>query len=123
MSCSSLRTGSLACHCEAEPKQSLRRKVSMAGQYYVYIIVNKRNSVLYTGVTNDLKKRVYEHKAKLIDGFTKKYNVRKLVYYEVFSDIYNAIAREKQIKGGSRKRKIHLIDSVNSDWRDLYEEL
>ena len=95
----------------------------MAGQYYVYIMTNKRNSVLYTGVTNDLKKRIYEHKTKLIDGFTKKYNVSKLVYYEVFSDIYNAIAREKQIKGGSRKRKIHLIDSVNSDWRDLYEEL
>jgi len=95
----------------------------MAGQYYIYIITNKRNTVLYTGVTNDLKKRIYEHKTKLIDGFTKKYNVSKLVYYEVFSDIYNAIAREKQIKGGSRKRKIHLIDSMNSDWRDLYEEL
>ena len=95
----------------------------MAGQYYVYIITNKRNRVLYTGVTNDLGKRVYEHKAKLIDGFTKKYNVSKLVYYEVFSDIYNAITREKQIKGGSRKRKIDLIDSVNSNWRDLYEAL
>ncbi len=106
-----------------EPKQSLRRKASMAGQYYVYIITNKRNSVLYTGVTNDLKKRIYEHKTKLIDGFTKKYNVRKLVYYELFSDIYNAITREKQIKGGSRKRKIDLINSVNSNWRDLYEEL
>ena len=95
----------------------------MFGQYYIYIITNKRNSVLYTGVTNDLKKRIYEHKTKLIDGFARKYNVRKLVYYEVFSDIYNAIAREKQIKGGSRKRKIDLIDSVNSNWRDLYEEL
>lgn len=95
----------------------------MAGQYYVYIMTNKRNSVLYIGVTNDLKKRVYEHKAKLIDGFTKKYNVGKLVYYEVFSDIYNAITREKQIKGGSRKRKIDLINSINSNWRDLYEEV
>ncbi len=95
----------------------------MAGQYYVYIMTNKRNTVLYTGVTNDLKKRIYEHKTKLIDGFTKKYNVRRLVCYEVFSDIYNAIAREKQIKGGSRKRKIDLINSINSNWRDLYEEL
>lgn len=95
----------------------------MAGQYYVYIITNKRNSVLYTGVTNDLKKRVYEHKTKLIDGFTKKYNVSELVYYEVFSDIYNAITREKQIKGGSRKSKIDLINSINSNWLDLYEEL
>ena len=93
----------------------------MAGQYYVYIMTNKRNSVLYTGVTNDLKKRVYEHRTKLIDGFTKKYNVSKLVYYEMFSDIYNAITREKQIKGGSRKRKIGLINSINSNWRDLYE--
>ena len=118
-----LRTISSLCHCEAEPKQSLRRKGNMAGQYYVYIITNKRNSVLYTGVTNDLKKRVYEHKTKLIDGFTKKYNVSKLVYYKMFSDIYNAIIREKQIKGGSRKRKIDLIDSVNSNWRDLYEAL
>ena len=95
----------------------------MAGQYYVYIITNKRNSVLYTGVTNDLKKRVYEHKTKLIDGFTMKYNVSELVYYEVFSDIYNAITREKQIKGGSRKSKIDLINSINSNWLDLYEEL
>ena len=93
----------------------------MAVQYYVYIITNKRNTVLYTGVSNDLKKRVHEHKTKLIDGFTKKYNISKLVYYEVFSDIYNAITREKQIKGGSRKRKIDLINSVNSNWRDLYE--
>lgn len=95
----------------------------MAGQYYVYIITNKRSTVLYTGVTNDLKNRVYEHKTKLIDKFTKKYNVGKLVYYEMFSDIYNAITREKQIKGGSGKRKIDLINGMNSNWRDLYEEL
>ncbi len=93
----------------------------MTVQYYVYIITNKRNTVLYTGVTNDLKKRVHQHKTKLIDGFTKKYNISKLVYYEVFSDIYNAITREKQIKGGSRKRKIDLINSINSNWSDLYE--
>ncbi len=71
----------------------------MNRQYYIYIITNKTNRVLYTGVTNDLKRRVYEHKNKLVEGFTKKYNVRKLVYYEICDDIEGAIAREKQIKG------------------------
>jgi putative endonuclease len=74
----------------------------MDHQYYVYIITNKNNRVLYTGITNDLKKRVYEHKEKLVRGFTKKYNASKLVYYEVFEDPENAILREKQIKAGSR---------------------
>lgn len=78
-------------------------------------MTNKRNTVLYTGVTNDLKKRVYEHKTKLVGGFTKKYNINKLVYYEVLNDIYNAIVREKQIKGGSRQKKINLINSMNSE--------
>ena len=79
--------------------------------------------MLYTGVTNDLKRRVYEHKGKLAEGFTKKYNVTKLVYYEVFDEIEDAILREKQIKGGSRRRKLELINSMNKEWRDLYEEL
>jgi len=79
--------------------------------------------VLYGGVTKDLIKRVYEHKAKLADGFTKKYNIVKLVYYEVFEDIENAILREKQIKAGSRQKKIRLIDSTNREWCDLYDEL
>ena len=95
----------------------------MKDQYYVYIMTNKRNTVLYTGVTNDLKRRIYEHKEKLIDGFTKKYNIINLVYYEIFSDIENAILREKQIKGGSRQKKIDLINSINKEWRDLYEEI
>jgi len=95
----------------------------IARQYYVYIMTNKRNTVLYAGVTNNLKKRIYEHKTRLVDGFTKKYNVSKLVYYEISNDIYNAIMREKQIKGGSRQKKIDLINSVNFNWRDLYEEL
>lgn len=95
----------------------------MNRQFYVYIMTNKRNTVLYTGVTNDLKRRVYEHKEKLIDGFTKKYNVTKLVYYEVLDDVENAILREKQIKGGSREKKIRLIRSINEAWKDLYEEL
>jgi putative endonuclease len=74
----------------------------MNKQFYVYIMTNKNNAVLYTGVTNDLKRRAYEHQNKLSDDFTKKYNVDKLVFYEVYDDIKNAIAREKQIKGGSR---------------------
>jgi len=78
-------------------------------------MTNKSNNVLYTGVTNNLKRRIYEHKQKLINGFIKKYNVNKLVYYEVFDDIYNAIRREKQIKGGSRKKKLDLINSFNKE--------
>ncbi len=92
-------------------------------QYYVYIMTNCRNTVLYVGVTNNLVRRVFEHKEKIIDGFTKKYNVTKLVYYEAGGDVYEAIAHEKQIKGGSRKKKTDLIDSTNPQWRDLYEEI
>ncbi|NJL64499.1 MAG: GIY-YIG nuclease family protein [Methylacidiphilales bacterium] len=95
----------------------------MAEQYYIYLITNEHNTVLYTGVTSDLIKRVYEHKEKLIDGFTKKYNVNKLVYYEIFTDINSAIAREKQIKAGSRQKKIDLINSLNPAWCDLYDDL
>ena len=86
-------------------------------------MTNKWNTVLYTSVTSDLKKRAYEHKAKLVDGFTKKYNISKLLYYEVFESIENAILREKQIKAGSRQKKIELIDSINKKCKDLYEEL
>lgn len=95
----------------------------MDKQFYVYIITNKHNTVLYTGVTNDLKRRIYEHKNKLVKGFTKKYNISKLVYYEVFEDAYNAISREKQLKAGPRENKVNLIHSVNKEWKDLYEEL
>ena len=91
--------------------------------YFVYIMTNYKNTVLYTGVTNNLKKRVYEHKNKLIEGFTKRYNIVKLIYYEVYEDIRYAIEREKQIKKGSRKRKEILINSINKEWRDLYEEI
>ena len=92
-------------------------------QSYVYIMTNKINTVLYTGVTSELQKRVYEHREKLIDGFTKKYRINKLVYFEVFDNIDNAISREKQLKGGSRKTKIDLIESVNPAFKDLYDEL
>jgi putative endonuclease len=96
---------------------------AVSKQYYVYIMTNKTNTVLYVGVTSDLVRRVYEHKEKLADGFTKKYNIAKLVYYEVFEDVENAIVREKQIKAGPRRRKIELVESVNEEWRDLYDEL
>ncbi len=86
-------------------------------------MTNKTNRVLYTGVTNDLKRRVYEYKNKLVEGFTKRYNIGKLVYYEVCQDVESAILREKQIKGGSRQKKIPLVNSMNKEWRDLYEEL
>jgi putative endonuclease len=91
--------------------------------YYVYILSNKYNNVIYVGITNDLIRRVYEHKNKLIEGFTEKYNVDKLVYYELFNDPINAITREKQLKGYSRKKKVELINSFNPEWKDLYENL
>jgi len=95
----------------------------MDRQYFVYIMTNKHNNVLYTGITNDLKRRVYEHKEKLVGGFTKKYNITKLIYYEVFDDPENAILREKQIEAGSRQKKIDLINSMNRKWLNLYEQL
>jgi len=90
--------------------------------YYVYIMTNL-SKTLYTGVTNNLARRVYEHKNKLIEGFTKKYNITRLVYFEVFNNIEDAIRREKQIKGWVRKKKIALIESINPEWKDLFEEL
>jgi putative endonuclease len=90
---------------------------------FVYIMTNQRHSVLYTGVTNNLKRRVWEHKEKPVEGFTQKYRVNKLVYYEVADDIRSAIAREKQLKGGSRQKKIDLVNEMNPEWRDLYDEL
>lgn len=94
-----------------------------ARRYYVYIMANRRNTVLYTGVTNDLQRRVAQHREKLLPGFTSRYNVTKLVYYEVFEDVRAAIAREKQIKGGSRKKKVALIEATNTEWRDLWDDL
>ncbi|NQT64845.1 MAG: GIY-YIG nuclease family protein [FCB group bacterium] len=91
--------------------------------YYVYILTNKNNNVLYTGVTSNLLKRVNEHRRKLVKGFTSNYNVNKLVYYEETQDIYGAIMREKQIKGYVRSKKIKLIKSKNPQWEDLFEKL
>ena len=90
---------------------------------YVYLLTNRANKVIYTGVTSDLKKRIYEHKEKLVKGFTQKYKVDKLVYYEVLDRIDEAILREKQIKGGSRYKKIKLIKSLNPEFKDLYDEI
>jgi putative endonuclease len=95
----------------------------MYKQYCVYIITNKNNTVLYTGVTNHLQRRIFEHKQKLVEDFAKKYNVEKLVYYEVYNDVRYAIAREKQIKGGSRQKKIDLVNEMNPIWCDLYDNL
>ncbi len=89
-------------------------------QYFVYILTSK-SGTLYTGMTNNLQRRVYQHKNKMVDGFTKKYNVDRLVYYEMFSDVRDAIAREIQIKGWLRKKKIDLIESQNPKWQDLSE--
>ncbi len=90
-------------------------------QYHVYVMTNK-SGTLYTGITNNIRKRVYEHKNKLIPGFTKKYNISRLIYFETFGDVYSAIAREKTIKGWLRKKKIELIRKTNPDWKDLAED-
>ena len=91
--------------------------------YFVYILANKRNGTLYIGVTSDLKKRVYEHKMGLVEGFTKKYNIHKLVYYDVGHDVLGVIAREKQLKKWNRQWKLELIEKTNPEWKDLYDEL
>jgi putative endonuclease len=92
-------------------------------QYFVYILTNYSNEVIYVGVTSNLTKRVFEHKNKLIDGFTKKYNVNKLVYYERFEDALSAITREKQLKAGSRQKKLNLITKENPQFDDLYQDI
>ena len=95
----------------------------MQKQFFVYIMTNKHNTVLYIGVTNNLKRRAFEHREKLAAGFTRKYNVTKLVYYEMFESANSAISREKQIKGGSRQKKFDLVNSMNSHWHDLFGQL
>ena len=92
-------------------------------QAYIYILFNKRNGTLYVGVTSNLVKRIYEHKNKFVKGFTEKYQIDKLGYYEVFDSILSAIEREKQLKAGSRKDKLKLIESFNPDWEDLYYKI
>ena len=91
--------------------------------YSVYILSNKKNGTLYIGVTSNLLRRIYEHKNKIIKGFSSKYGVDKLVYYEVFNDVYYAISREKQLKKWERKWKLRLIEEQNHNWNDLYDDL
>jgi len=95
----------------------------MAEQYFIYILTNWNNKVIYTGVTNNLVRRIYEHRNKVIDGFTKKYNLSKLVYFEQTHDIISAINREKEIKKWRREKKNKLVESMNPSWKDLANEL
>lgn len=95
----------------------------MERNYYVYILASKRNGTIYTGITNNLARRVYEHKNHIFEGFTKKYNVTRLVYYENYNYVYDAIEREKIIKQWRRAWKIKLIESFNPLWKDLYDEI
>jgi putative endonuclease len=89
----------------------------------VYILASKRNGTLYTGATSDLVKRIWQHRNSVVDGFTQKYSVHRLVYYELADEMTAAIAREKQIKGGSRAKKLAMIESMNPEWRDLYDDI
>ncbi len=98
--------------------QDIIESLGIMKEYYVYIMTN-RSRTLYTGMTNNLERRVYEHKRKLIPGFTSRYNITQLVYYESTNEVLDAIAREKQIKGWRRSKKIALIESVNPEWRDI----
>jgi putative endonuclease len=97
-------------------------ELAVPKQGFVYILTNKTHTVLYTGVTSDLARRIYEHKNSLRPGFAARYRANKLIYYEVSEDVRSAIAREKQIKAGSRQKKIELINSMNSEWRDLSKD-
>jgi putative endonuclease len=94
----------------------------MEKQFYVYIMTNWNNTVLYTGVTSNLLARIFQHKLKLNPGFTEKYKIKKLIYYEEIADALSAIAREKQIKGGSRADKVKLVNKMNALWSDLSEQ-
>lgn len=87
--------------------------------YYVYILTNQTNTTLYIGVTNNLQRRLFEHKNKLVDGFTKKYNINKLIYFESTNDVESAIAREKQLKGWTRQKKNNLIATTNPNWNEI----
>ena len=91
--------------------------------YYVYILASQKNGTLYIGVTNDLIKRIYEHKNNLVEGFTKKYSIHLLVYYEIYKNIYDALQREKRLKKWNRAWKIELIEKENPEWIDLYESI
>lgn len=103
--------------------EAIQENIKKMKQPAVYIITNKKNGTLYTGVTSNLIKRIYEHKNGIVKGFTKKYGCNSLVYYEIHENIISAITREKQIKAGSRKDKLKLIENINPKWNDLYESI
>ena len=110
--------------CHREPQSGVAIYNNMdTKQYYVYLMTNYTNQVIYIGVTNDLKRRIYQHKHKVHKGFTSKYNINKIVYFETFNDINDAIFREKQLKAGPRRKKIELIIKSNPKYEDLYEKL
>jgi putative endonuclease len=113
------KRGNIYCNTHSEELHSC---IMMLKNFYVYILTNPSNTVLYTGITNDIVRRTYEHKGKEVKGFTSRYNVIKLVYYETYEDADSAIAREKQIKAGSRAKKIELIEKMNPKWKDLSKE-
>lgn len=95
----------------------------MEKNFYVYILTSKRNGTLYVGVTSNLVKRIWEHKNKLVEGFSKRYGIDKLVYYEQFRDVESAIKREKRLKNYNRRWKLELIEKLNPEWKDLYEDM
>lgn len=103
--------------------RGIRDDFMASKEYAIYIMTNKHNRVLYTGMTNNLRRRVYEHKNGIGSKFVKRYNVTKLVYFEVGSSAKEALFREHQIKAGSRQKKIDLVDEFNPEWRDLYDEI
>ena len=117
----------MSCHFEsaffADEKSPHEFAMKFSKQFYIYILSNKYHTVFYTGVCNDLLRRVYEHRNKLTEGFTKRYNINKLLYYECCDDPENAILREKQIKGYRRAKKLALIQKMNLELRDLYSKL
>jgi putative endonuclease len=108
---------------EATSDEAIQEDMNSIKQPAVYIMANQKNGTLYTGVTSNLVKRVYEHKNSITQGFTSKYTCKLLVFYEILETMENAINREKQIKGGSRNRKLKLIEAKNPEWRNLYEEI
>ena len=103
-------------------KQESTKMIKNVHQYYVYIITNKKNGTLYIGMSNDLERRIYEHKSMLIDGFTKKYNLDRLVYFECYQYVNDAILREKRLKKWKRQWKINLIEKDNANWNDLAKD-
>ena len=105
--------------CHSEEAERLRNLMADEKQYYVYLLTNWNNKVIYVGITNDLRRRLFEHKNKLVKGFTEKYNVTKLIYFETTTDVTSAIAREKEIKKWRREKKNRLVETINPDWKDL----